>query len=326
MKNDKYNKSAKNTIDLQILALRKLKKSIGDSFCKAVKAIGGCSSKTILVGVGKSGHVASQIAASLSSVGAPSFALSANDCSHGDLGSITKKDILIMISNSGESEELKPIASYANRNKITLIGITTNKNSLLHKASDIKLLIPEVKESGPGNIIPSSSIITQASLGATLVISVMQYKKLGIVSFKKWHPAGSISKKLLIVKDLMITGSNNIPFVDENLKMENALKVLRQKNLGIIISRNKKKITTGVFTDGDLKRKIQKNHNLHNLTLKKVMTKKFKSIDQEMLVTKALSLMQQNKITTLCVNSKKSKNVTIGIIHIKNILESSNIL
>ena len=326
MNKNKYKKSAKNTIDLQILALRKLKKSIGDSFCKAVKAIGGCSSKTILVGVGKSGHVASQIAASLSSVGAPSFALSANDCSHGDLGSITKKDILIMISNSGESEELKPIASYANRNKITLIGITAKKNSLLHKASDIKLLIPEVKESGPGNIIPSSSIITQTSLGASLVISVMQYKKLGIVSFKKWHPAGSISKKLLIVKDLMISGSNNIPFVDENLKMENALKVLRQKNLGIIISRNKKKITTGVFTDGDLKRKIQKNHNLHNLTLKKVMTQNFKSIDQEMLVTKALLLMQQNKITTLCVNSKKSKNVTIGIIHIKNILESSNIL
>ena len=124
----------------------------------------------------------------------------------------------------------------------------------------------------------------------------------------------------------MIAGNNKIPFVNENLKMQEALKVLRQKNLGIIIARNKRKFTTGVFTDGDLKRKIQKNHNLNKLPLKKVMTKNLKTINQDKLVTKALSVMQQNKITTLCVNGKKSKNITIGIIHIKNILESSNIL
>ena len=132
MKNNDYKKNALNTIDLQILSLKKLKRHIGKSFNQAVKIIGECSSKIILIGVGKSGHVASQIAASLSSVGAPSFALSASDCSHGDLGSISRKDVLILISNSGETEELKPIASYANRNKITLIGITAKKNSILY--------------------------------------------------------------------------------------------------------------------------------------------------------------------------------------------------
>ena len=323
MKKKNFIKSLQNTINLQILALRKLKNSSGYYFNEAVKTIGECTSKTILIGVGKSGHVASQIAASLSSIGAPSFALSANDCLHGDLGSITKKDILIMISNSGETEELKPIVSYANRNKITLIGITAKKNSLLYKAAEIKLLIPEIKESGPGGIVPSTSIVAQASLGSSLVIAVMEYKKHGILSFKKWHPAGSISKKLIMVKDLMINNKNKIPFVNENLKMKYALKILRRKNLGLIIVRNHKKNTVGILTDGDLKRKIQKNQNLQNLTVKKVMNPNPISINEDILITKALSLMQTNKITSLCVNSKKSKNKTIGIIHIHNILETN---
>jgi len=315
-----YKTSAENTINLQILALKKLKKSITGSFNKAVKTIGECTSKTILVGVGKSGHVASQIAASLSSIGAPSFALSASDCSHGDLGSISKKDILVMISNSGETNELKPIASYANRNKITIIGITAKKNSFLYKVSDIKLLIPEVKESGPGGIIPTSSIITQASLGSSLIIAVMKYKKHGIMSFKKWHPAGVISKKLLLVKDLMISKKSKIPFVNENSNMQVALKILRQKNLGVIIIKNSKKNTIGIITDGDLKRKIQKNQNLQNVAIKKIMTLNPISIEQDTLVTKALSVMETNKITCLCVHNKKNLKKTVGIIHIHNIL------
>ena len=323
MKKKNYKKHAQSTINLQILALQKLKKSIGNAFNQAVKLIGECTSKTILVGVGKSGHVASQIAASLSSVGAPSFALSASDCSHGDLGSISKKDILILISNSGETAELKPITSYANRNKISLIGITAKKNSFLYKAADIKLLIPEVKESGPGSIVPSSSIIAQASLGSSLVISVMKYKKHGIMLFKKWHPAGSISKKLLTVKDLMITGKNKIPFVNENLKMQDALKILKQKNLGVVIARNSKKNSTGLLSDGDIKRIIQKNQNIKNLKVKKVMTLNPKTINQDMLVTKALYLMQKNKIMTLCVNNKKSPKKTIGLIRVLNILEAN---
>ena len=323
MKKKKFIKSLQLTINLQILALKKLKNSNEVSFNKAVKTIGECVSKTILIGVGKSGHVASQIAASLSSVGAPSFALSASDCSHGDLGSITKKDVLIMISNSGETEELKPIVSYANRNKITLISITAKKNSLLNKASDIKLLIPDIKESGPGNIVPSTSIISQASLGSALVIAIMQYKKHGVMSFKKWHPAGSISKKLLTAKDLMIQNANKMPFVNENLKMKHVLKILRSKNLGLVIVRNKQKKTVGIITDGDLKRKIQKNQNLHNLPVKEIMTINPVTINEDILITKALSLMQAKKITSLCVNSKKSKNKTIGIIHIHNILESN---
>ena len=192
MKKEKYKKSAKNTIDLQIIALKKLKSSIGSSFNKAVKAIGDCQSKCILVGVGKSGHLANLIASSLSSIGASSFALqSAADAAHGDLGAISaypKKDVLILISNSGSSSELKPIISFQKKYNITMIGITSKKNSVLYKSANIKILLPEVKEAGEGSIVPSSSLITQASVGSALVIAVMQYKKHGIKIFRKLHP------------------------------------------------------------------------------------------------------------------------------------------
>ena len=231
MKQNKYSKSAKTTIDLQISALKKLKKSIGNSFNKAVKAIGDCQSKCILIGVGKSGHLANLIASSLNSIGASSFALqSAADAVHGDLGAIStsiKKDILILISNSGSSSDLKPIISYSKKHNITLIGITSKKNSILCKAANIKILIPEVKEAGEGAIVPSSSLITQTSIGSSLVIAVMQYKKHGIKVFRKLHPGGTLSKKLLSSGDLMV----KVPFVSENYKMKKTLKILSQKKL-----------------------------------------------------------------------------------------------
>ena len=176
MKKENYKKIAKNVIDLEIQALKKLKSSINNSFNKAVDAIVKCQGKIILCGAGKSGLIGFKVAATLSSVGSPSFALSANDCSHGDLGSISKKDILILISNSGETKEIRPVIQHANRNKITLIGITSKKNSVLYKASDIKLFIPEVKESE--EIVPTSSTSAQLSLGDSLAIASMKKKNL----------------------------------------------------------------------------------------------------------------------------------------------------
>ena len=176
MKKKDYKKIAKNVIDLEIKALKKLKNSINNSFNNAVEVITKCQSKVVLCGVGKSGLIAAKISATLSSVGTPSFCLSASDCSHGDLGSISKKDILILISYSGSTEELKNIIKYANRNKITLIGIMSKKNSLLYKASDIKLLMPEVIEAGLG-IVPTSSTISQLSIGDALAISALNKKK-----------------------------------------------------------------------------------------------------------------------------------------------------
>ena len=322
MKQNKYSKSAKTTIDLQISALKKLKKSIGNSFNKAVKAIGDCQSKCILIGVGKSGHLANLIASSLNSVGASSFALqSAADAAHGDLGAIStsiKKDILILISNSGSSSDLKPIISYSKKHNITLIGITSKKNSILCKAANIKILIPEVKEAGEGAIVPSSSLITQTSIGSSLVIAVMKYKKHGIKVFRKLHPGGTLSKKLLSSGDLMV----KVPFVSENYKMKKTLKILSQKKLGLLVVKNKKKLTSGLIVDGDVKRASQKYKNLHDLKVKNIMTKKPLSVDKDMLAVQCLNLMNSKRITSLLVHKNNKKNKTIGVLHIHKVLEN----
>jgi arabinose-5-phosphate isomerase len=321
MKKKDYKKIAKSVIDLEINALKKLKNSINNSFNTAVEAITNCQSKVILCGVGKSGLIAAKISATLSSVGTPSFSLSANDCSHGDLGSISKKDILILISYSGSTEELKNIIKYANRNKITLIGIMSKKNSILYKASDIKLLIPEVTEAGLG-IVPTASTINQLSIGDALAVSALNKKDISKKDFKKFHPSGNLGARLRSVEELMITGSK-IPFVNEKLKMKKALQIISNKKLGTLIVQNNKKSTTGIITDGQIRRFNETGSNLQGLTVKKVMTTSPISIDKDMLAEKALSIMNAKKITSLCVHNKKNKKKTIGILHIHNILQSN---
>ena len=278
-----YSKIGKDVIDLEINALKKVKKLIGKSFNEAIDLISKCRSKVILCGVGKSGLIAAKISATLSSVGTSSFTISASNSSHGDLGSISKKDILILISYSGNTEELKNIIQYANRYGIKLIGIMSKKNSLLYKNSNIKLLLPEVKESGYG-IVPTSSTTAQLALTR-----------------------------------------NKIPFINENSSFNKAIKLINLKKLGVARVRNKKKETTGIFTDGDIKRSIQNQKNLKNLKIKSFMTKRPISVDKDILAAKAIAIMNEKKITSLCVHSKVNKKKTIGIIHIHNLIRMNSI-
>ena len=319
MNKKKFISDAKNVISLEIKALQELKKNINKSFNEAVIKIAKCPSKVILCGVGKSGLIASKIAATLASVGTPSFSLVASEASHGDLGMISRKDILLLISNSGETNELKNIIQYAKRNKILLIGMVSRKESILYKASDIKLLIPKVKEAE--GIVPTSSTTTQLALGDALAISAMKYKKFGKLDFKKLHPSGSLGAKLKTVEDIMLTG-NNIPFVRENIKMSKALQILTEKKLGVLIVIDKNKKTCGIVTDGQIRRFNQKNLNIRTLAVKKIMTKKPITIDKNELAAKALSIMNNNKITSLIVNNKNKPSKTIGIVHVHTILQS----
>ena len=320
MKSKKFIKIAKEVINLEINALIKLKNSLDNSFNLAVNQILKCQSKIILCGVGKSGLIANKIAATLSSVGTPAFYLSASDSSHGDLGSISKKDILVLISNSGETNELKNVIQFAKRNKILLIGIVSKKDSILYKSSDIKLLIPKAVEAG--SIIPTSSTTSQLALGDALAIATMKQRKFNKRDFKKIHPSGSLGAQLKTVEDIMLTGKA-IPFVDENIKMKKALKILSLKKLGFLLVRNKKKITCGIITDGELRRFSQKNQNLHDIKVKEVMTKNPIGIHKDELAAKALSIMNNKKITSLCVYGSKNKLKTIGVLHIHNILQSN---
>ena len=320
MNKKKFITISKNVISLEIKALQLLKKNINSSFSEAVNQIAKCQSKVILCGVGKSGLIASKIASTLASVGTPSFSLSASEASHGDLGMISKKDILIIISNSGETSELKNIIQYANRNKILLIGIVSKKDSILYRASDIKLLIPNVSEAG--GIVPTSSTTAQLALGDALAICAMQFKKFGKMDFKKLHPAGSLGAQLKTVEDIMITG-DKIPFVSEKIKMNNALKILTEKKLGILIVRNKNKKTIGIITDGQIRRYSEKNINFQSMFVSKIMTKKPIAIDKNELAARALSLMNNKKITSLVVYNKAKPNKTIGVVHIHTILKSN---
>ncbi|WP_145596317.1 KpsF/GutQ family sugar-phosphate isomerase [Candidatus Pelagibacter sp. FZCC0015] len=320
MNNKKYIKTARDVINLEIKALQNLKKNINASFNQAVAQIAKCQSKVILCGMGKSGLIASKIAATLASVGTPSFNLSASEASHGDLGMVSKKDILILLSNSGETAELKNIIQFAKRCKILLIGIVSKKDSLLYKAADIKILTPKVIEAG--GIVPTSSTTVQLALGDALSIASMQYKKFGKMDFKKLHPAGSLGAQLKTVEDIMVTGKK-IPFVSENIQVGKALRILTEKKLGILIIRNKNKKSVGIITDGQIRRISQKKINFQSLQVKEIMTKKPIFIDKNELAAKALNLMNSKKITSLIVNNKKKPQVAIGVVHVHSILQSN---
>ncbi len=319
----KIQKIAKEVIQYEIDALKNLKKSVNKNFLKVIKLILSCKSgKIIISGVGKSGIIARKWAATLSSTGTPSFFLDASNASHGDLGQITSNDVVILISHSGQSEELKNIIQYASRNKfIKLIGISSKKDSILFKNSDVSYLMPSTREAGLENIVPTSSTTAQLALGDAIAIACMNYKNFTKFDFRKIHPGGNLSIRLKTVGDLMIKGSK-LPVINENIKLHRALKIINEKKLGVIIIR-KNRNTVGIITDGDLKRIAQKYKKFDNLEIKKVMKKNPLSVDKNMLAASALSIMNSKKITSLCVHNKRSVKKTIGLIHMHDILKSN---
>ena len=324
MKKTKSQKIAEDVIQHEIDALKNLKKSINLSFTKIVKSIVNCKGGKIIVsGVGKSGIIAKKWAATFSSTGTPSFFLDASNASHGDMGQITSNDIVILISNSGRSEELKNIIQYVSRNKnIKLIGITSKKDSILFKNSDISFLTPNIREAGPENIVPTSSTTNQLALGDAIAIACMRLKNFTKLDFKKVHPSGNLSIKLKTVGDLMITGSK-LPLVSEKMKMKRALKIINLKKLGVLIIKKKNGNTIGIITDGDLKRIAQEFNNFEDLELSKIMTKNPITVSKDTLAASALSIMNQKKITSLCVHKDKKIKRTIGLVHMHNILSSN---
>ena len=275
MKDNKLVNIAKDVIKLEFTSLKKLHSSLGNSFEKIIKTIINCKNgKVIISGVGKSGIIGRKWSATLSSTGTPSFFLDASNASHGDLGQVTSNDIIILISLSGQSEELKNIIQYSSRNKnIKLIGITSKKDSLLYKNADVSFLLPSVKEAGPGNFVPTSSTTVQIALGDAIAITCMQYKKFGKIDFKKFHPSGALSVKLKTVEDLMIDG-RKIPFINQELSMKIALRTITKKGLGTLVVKNNLNNTTGIITDGDVKRISNTNKDFKTLKIKKVMKKK----------------------------------------------------
>lgn len=324
MNNNKLIKIAKNVISTEISSLKKLNKIFNKSFLQAVELINKCNGKVILTGIGKSGLISRKISATLSSVGIPSFYLHPSEAAHGDLGQVTKQDILLILSYSGETEELKSIIQFTNRFSIKIIGVSSKKDSLLIKASNIKILLPNVREAGIGGLAPTSSTTLMLAFGDALAVALQHKKKFSVKIFKHLHPAGQLGKALLMAKDLMFEG-NKIPLINENQNINKAIKIMNKKKLGCVVTINKKKLVTGFLSDGDLRRKGQKL--IYNKPVNTITSKKPFFINESTLAVKAIEIMNKKKITTLLVtsdknNTKKNSKLKLkGILHIHSLLK-----
>ena len=315
MKNNLINIAKKSAL-AQINELKKIKSVFNKSFIKSIEHISSCKGKVITAGIGKSGIIARKISATLSSVGIPSFLLSP-DFNHGDLGQIEKKDILLIFSYSGNTAELNNLLRYANRFNIKIIGVASKKDSLLLKASDVKILIPQVKEADPTKMVPTTSTSITLLFGDCLAIALMHKKKFSKERFKVFHPGGNIGQTLTLVKDIMITGKK-IPTVNINKRISDAIKIISKKKLGLVVIL-KKGLIKGILTDGDARRGIK--YYSANEKIERFMTRNPVVVSEDIPASKALAIMNEKKITSLLVYSSNNKKKLKGIVHIHYILK-----
>ncbi len=317
-----YINLAKKSAQVQINELKKIRKIFNNSFSKAIDLILNCKGKVILAGIGKSGLIARKISATFSSVGIPSFFCDPAQALHGDMGQIEKRDILIIFSYSGNTSELTNMLKYANRYRIKIIGVASKPDSILLKASDVKIIMPKVKEADVTGMVPTTSTSMTMLLGDCMATTVMHQKKFSKEKFKVFHPGGNIGNSLLLAKDIMV-GGNKMPVINYKKNFKEALKTMNRKKLGIVVIL-KNRFIKGLVTDGDLRREL-KNYN-NNTSLNKFMTKSPLVVNENMPASKALAIMNEKKITSLLVVSdkdfKKKNKVLKGIIHIHFILQN----
>ncbi len=309
-----YIKIAKKSAGIQIAELKKINKVFNKSFVKAVDVIANCKGKLICAGVGKSGLIARKVSATLSSIGVSSFFCDPGTARHGDMGQIQKKDVLLIFSYSGNSEELSDMLNFANRFGIRIIGIASSKDSILLKASDIKLLLPKVKEADITSIVPTTSTTITLVLGDAICAAIQHKKKFSKEIFKRFHKGGNLGRTLLLVKDIMVTGKK-IPVIDRGKTIEQAVKVITSKKLGLVLITNKGKVFS-ICTDGDARRGLSNYSKKEKI--EKIATKNPFKIDEDVTANKALAIMNQKKITSLVVSSKSGK--IKGICHIHHLL------
>ncbi|MEO0202802.1 MAG: KpsF/GutQ family sugar-phosphate isomerase [candidate division WOR-3 bacterium] len=308
---------ANKVIDIEIENVLELKKSLNSSFVRAIEILANCKGKVILVGIGKSGIIARKISSTLSSTGTPSIFLHPAEAIHGDLGIIDKNDVAIIISNSGETEEILNIIPYLKFLNIPIICITGNRNSTLAQKSDVVINIKVVREACPFNLSPTSSTTAMLVLGDAIAITLMELNGFTKEQFAKLHPGGLIGKRLKKVYEIMHTG-NEIPIVYEDMNIKDAIIEITSKGFGAVAVLNRNDELVGIITDGDLRRYIEKGNDLNNSFVFNAMTKNPKTIKYYESIGDALNLIEKYKITVLLVLDEKEK--LIGILHLHDIL------
>lgn len=311
---------AKEVLDIEANAILKLKGSVNENFEKAIEILYACKGRVIVTGMGKSGIIGKKIAATLSSTGTPSYFLHPAESTHGDSGIITREDVIIAISNSGETKELLNLLPLIKRFGVPLIGLTGGLNSTLARASDVFIDITIEKEACPLNKAPTASTTATLAMGDALAVCLLEKRGFSEDDFLVFHPSGALGKGFLFnVSELMLTG-DKLPIASEDELFTDVIELISQKKLGMAIITNKNGAMTGVLTDGDIRRTLIKHHQIENLKAKDVMTQNPKTISPQELAAKALHLMEKYSITTLAITDEN--NAPVGVLHIHDLLKA----
>ncbi len=316
---DEILQKAKRVFDIEIQALQRLRDNLDQSFVKAIELILNCQGKVITTGVGKSGHIARKVASTLSSTGTPAHFLHPAEALHGDLGVINSGDVVLAFSNSGESPEVNSLIPYIKLLGVPLISITNNPNSTLAKHSDVHIFLSVEKEACPLQLAPTSSSTASLVLGDALAMVLLELKGFTHKDFALRHPAGSLGRRLRQVTDLCHTGEE-VPIVKEDTPMKEAIIEMTSKGFGATAVVNQEGKLTGIITDGDLRRFVNRGGNFDTSIARDVMTRNPKTARMEELAVEALKRMEDYKITVLIVVDKENKPV--GIIHMHDILRA----
>ncbi len=304
------------TLEIEIEGLKKLSTGLNESFSQAVELLKTCTGRVIVTGMGKSGHVARKISATLASTGSPSFFVHPGEASHGDLGMVTDEDIVIALSNSGETKELSDVLAYCKRFSIPLIGITSKEKSTLGQQSNILLILPNTPEACPNGQAPTTSTTMMIALGDALAVALMKRKGWKNTDFKVFHPGGKLGQMLLKVSDIM-HGGDALPLIEETAPMKDALLVMSSKNFGRTGVINSTGDLVGFVSDGDLRRHM--GDDLLDKPVKDVMNANPKSVTPDLLAAEALAIMNQSSITDLMVVEGTKP---VGILRLHDIMRA----
>jgi len=321
MKDKNFTSSALKVIEIESKAVQSLANQIQPDFEDLCFSILNTKGKLILMGIGKSGHIAQKISATLSSTGTSSFFIHPTEAAHGDLGMISKEDSILILSNSGETKEIIDILAALKRSSSNIFTLTNNSKSTIAKAGKINVVINASEEACPLDLAPTSSTTMALVFGDALAIALLEARGFSKDDFAKSHPAGQLGKKLTtLVQDLAVM-NEKAPMVDQESSLKNALMEVTEKKLGVALILNDQKVV-GIFTDGDLRRCLNNDIDLNQTPIKDVMTIKFKSIQSDALAIDAAEIMEKNKIFSLVVSSSKNNGNAIGIITMHHLLEA----
>jgi arabinose-5-phosphate isomerase len=321
MEDKNFIKSAMKVIEVEGNAVLSLVNQIESDFENLCMEIINTNGKLVLMGIGKSGHIAQKISATLSSTGTPSFFIHPTEAAHGDLGMIDKEDAVLILSNSGETKEIIDILPALKRSTSKIFTLTNNNQSTISKAGKISIVINAAEEACPLDLAPTSTTTIALVFGDALAIALLEAKGFGKDDFARSHPAGQLGKKLTtLVQDIAIMGSN-APKVLETISLKEALMMVTEKKLGVTLISNGKEVV-GIFTDGDLRRCLNEGIDLDNTPIKDVMTANFKSIQSDALAMDAAEIMENNKIFSLVVIGGSDQKNTAGVITMHQLLEA----